>query len=194
MDIQQIKDAVADLHEAFAHIQQPRSDYQLRHFVVGQHDTEPNRYAQCVLELQIKYNAIRRGLLAKQKLEIEIQRLIASGDEIDAISADEKKIDIEEVDLAISGAFREFQCLYAIWKSFSRQYTHQELQEAQEEYWQARLTRQAIQDLHAAGRISQGNQDALRQAGHNYEGESDAIHSLLAGNDPGRGRAALQRD
>lgn len=194
MNIEQINAIVAELQDAFNHIQQPRSDYQIKHFVVGQHATEPAQYAQCVLEMQIKYNNIRRGLLAKRKLAIEIDRLKVTGDPIDALTAEEKGIDVEETDLAISGAKREFECLYRLWKSFPRQYTYRELQEAQDGYWQERLKRQARQELLATGRVGVGNQEALRQAGQEFTGEDHEIHSLLAGDNQGRGRAALLSD
>jgi len=165
MDITQVNQAVTELHGAFHEIQQPRSDYALRHFVVGEKDTETMRYFQCVLELQIKYNAIRRAGLHRQKLEVEIRRLRASGDALADIEADEKLIDIEDLDLAYTGALREFECLYRIWQSFPHQYAHEELEMAQEAYWHARLIRQAEQDIEASGRIAAGNLDALRQAG-----------------------------
>ena len=127
-------------------IQQARPDYALEHFVVGQHDTEPQQYAQCVLELQVKYDNIRRALLAKKKIDIEIRQLETKGDELSLIDAEMKRIDLEEQDRAMLGAWREFQALYRIWKSFEHKYTREELNNAQEEYWIKRLTRQANQE------------------------------------------------
>ena len=74
MNIDEIRAAVADMHSAFDEIQMPRTPFMLQHFVVGSQDTEPQRYHQCVLELQIKYDAIcllytspspRDGLLSR---------------------------------------------------------------------------------------------------------------------------------
>lgn len=189
--ISQVQSAVIELRGAFREIQQPRSDFALEHFVVGQHDTEPARYAQCVLELQIKYNAIRRGQIKQQIVEIEIKRLVVSNDEIKALEAQEKAIDLEDLELAMSGAFREFSALYAIWKSFETQYTHEELQGAQVEYWHKRLEKQANQDLAATGRIGVGNQDALAQIGIDATGENNEIHTLFAALDERRGTPAL---
>ena len=47
--------AITEMEDAFNAIQQPRTSYVLERFVVGQHDTDTQRYAQCVLEMQIKY-------------------------------------------------------------------------------------------------------------------------------------------
>jgi hypothetical protein len=157
--------AIAEMQGAFDEIQQPRSDYVLQNFVVGEKDTDPARYAQCVLELQIKYDVIRQAKLHRRKLEIEIAEFEALGTETSQIDAALKRIDIEIQDRAYLGASREFEALYGIWKSFPHKYTHEELNAAQREYWEKRLTRQANQDLIASGRVSVGNIDALRQIG-----------------------------
>ena len=150
---------------AFKEIQQPRSNYQIERFVVGEKDTPIAAYCQCVLEMQIKHQVIRRAVIGKRKLEIEIDRLRASGDEIDDLTAQEKEIDIEATDHAMLGALREFACLYSIFRSFNHVFTHQEIQVDQTQYWHKRLIRQAQQDLQSSGRIGVGNMDALRQAG-----------------------------
>jgi hypothetical protein len=180
MDIQQVNQAVEEMRDAFAAIQQPRSDFAIRHFVVGQHDTDTREYSQCVLELQIKYNNIRRALLTERKLQIEIQKLLDSGDEIKNIEAEEKQIDLEETRLAMQGAFREFECLYAIFRSFPKQYSYEELQAAEAEYWHKRLNRQAAQELLAGGRVGVGNQEALAQIGQRFNGAQTDVDRVLA--------------
>lgn len=161
----QIEKAVAQMEEAFKAVQMPRPPFELENFIIGQHDTPEQQYAQCVVELQIKYDAIRRANLQKRRIALEIEELEKSGDPKDAIDAELKRIDIEEQDRAMIGALREFEVLFGIWQSFPHQYTREELNAAQEEYWVKRLTRQAEQDLLASGRVSQGNQEALRLIG-----------------------------
>ena len=171
--------ALEELQNAFVEIQQPRTDYELRHFVVRQHDTESQQYAQCVLELQIKYNAIRRALIQKRRLQVEISELLKQKDNPLAVyDAESKEIDLEEQDMAMIGALREFQALYYIFKGFSKRYTRLELNLAQEEYWTKRLTRQANHDLLASGRVSVGNIDALRQIGRSPVPELDHIRDV----------------
>ena len=153
-----------ELADAFKAIQQPRSDYQIENFVVGEKDTPAMAYAQCVLEMQIKHQSIRRGAISKQKLALKIGQLRATGDEMDELTAQEKEIDLEQLEHAALGALREFRCQYQIFKGFSRSYTYEELQIEQDEYWQKRLVRQAKQDIEASGRVCVGNLDALRQA------------------------------
>jgi hypothetical protein len=172
--------ALADLNAAFREIQQSRTDFELQHFVVGQHDTTPQQYAQCVLELQIKYNNIRRAIINKTKIAAEIDELRARGHVSDIVDCkiELKKIDIEDQDLAMLGALREFQALHRIFKSFPKQFTREELNGAQEEYWIKRLTRQANQDLMASGRVGTGNIDALRMIGRSPVPELDHIRDV----------------
>ena len=118
-------DLVKEMEEAFLEIQQPRTAYVLEKFVVGQHDHVTQSYAQCVLELQIKYDNLRRAKLNRRKLEIKIEEYESKGTELDQIEADLVKIDLEEQDRAVLGALREFEALYKIWKSFPKNFTRE---------------------------------------------------------------------
>lgn len=153
-----------DLADAIRAIQQPRTNFQLRHFVVGQHDTEPRRWWQCVLELQIKIQNLKRAQIHRRQIERKIKALRNGGDE----AKDEGALlmlDLEDQELAILGAIRETETLYAIFQSFPRGYTREELDQAEADYWQKRLTRQARHEINATGAIGVGNQEALEQIG-----------------------------
>ena len=163
--IDNVLKAIKDMESAFLEIQQPRTEYVLEKFVVGQHDTEEQRYAQCVLEMQVKYDNIRRAKINKRLLEIKIEKLEKINTESSKLKADLVRIDIEEQDRAMLGALREFEGLYKIWQSFPKKFTRQELDANQENYWKLRLERQAYQDMQATGRIGVGNHEALRQIG-----------------------------
>ncbi len=156
---------IKDMENAFDEIQQPRSEYVLQNFVVGQHDTLETQYSQCVLEMMVKYDNIRRAKLNKKKLLIKISEYESKNTELDQIEADLLKIDLEEQERAMLGALREFESLYKIWQSFPKKYTREELDANQPYYWAKRLQRQAYQDMQATGRIGVGNHEALRQAG-----------------------------
>ncbi len=160
-----IEKAIEEMQGAFDAIQMPRKSYTLEHFVVGQEDNEAMRYHQCVLELQIKYDNIRRAQLQRKKMLIEIERLESCDDDIQLIEAQIKRIDLEVQDRALLGAMREFKALFDIWQSFEHKYTHEEIEAAQEDYWHKRLNRQATLDVLAHGRVGVGNADALRMIG-----------------------------
>jgi hypothetical protein len=152
-----------ELREAVLAIQQPRTNFQLQHFVVGQHDSEPRRWMQCVLELQIKLHHLRRAEIEQRITRRRIASLRSAGT---ADEADLMEIDLETHTLAILGAVRETEALFAIFKSFPRGYTNAELNAAEEEYWQLRLARQAKHSLVATGRIGLGDLDSLYQLGN----------------------------
>ena len=170
-----------ELLKAFKEIQQPRTEYVLRHFVVGKHETPQQQYSHCVLNLQIKYNALRRAKIHLEKVEYLIEKYRKeedNGNKLSGFKRRDKEIDCEECELAVLGALREFEALYRIWNEFDKKYTREEIDLAQPEYWNKRLTRQTNQDLFATGRVGAGNQDALRQIGRGVTPELDHVRDI----------------
>jgi hypothetical protein len=155
-----------ELREAVRAIQQPRTNFQLQHFVVGQHDSEPRRWMQCVLELQVKLHHLRRAEIEQRITRRRIASLRTAGTTEATDEADLLEIDRDAHSLGILGAIRETEALFAIYKSFPRGYTNAELNAAEEEYWQLRLARQAKHSLVATGRIGLGDLDSLYQLGN----------------------------
>lgn len=172
------REIIEQLEEDFEAIQMARPPFVLEKFVVGAHDHHPAQaWAQCVLEMQIKYDAIRRVHLRRRQLLIEIKRLEASENEVDRLEGGLRRIDLEEQDRAELGARREFEALWEIYQTFGRRYSREELNAAQPEYWQTRLARQAEHDVLASGRVSPGNQETLRQIG----AERPTLNGQIAG-------------
>ena len=127
----------------FAEIHQPRSRFQLEKFVIGSQDTDEMRYYQCVTEIQALYYTIKQVTLELEKTRIEIQRLRATGDEIDEIEAQIKELGIEQTQVVGVGAFRELEILLDIKNSYP-EYTRKEIEADQSNYWSKRLDRQNI--------------------------------------------------
>jgi len=160
-----VEECTSEIQNALLAIQQPRTDFELEHFVVGQHDTEPRRFAQCVLEMQLKIHAIRRAQVNSRKKTRELERLLSDGSPDSVDDAEMLRIDLEEQSLAIIGAQRELSSLLKLFRRFSRSYSRDELNASEQAYWTLRLYRQANQEIAAYGRVGVGNQDALRQIG-----------------------------
>ena len=152
-----------NITEAITEIQQPRSRYQLIHFVIGQHDTAEMRFYQLCLELQDMGYKLRVAQLGVRKAEVEIARLEATGDDLDAIEAEEKQIGLEQTQIVMRGAERELAILTDLFDE-SQKFTRDEIEHAQPEYWQKRLTRQTNLQLMAGG-VQWAQLDSLRQAG-----------------------------
>ena len=152
-----------NITEAIAEIQQPRSRFQLVHFVIGQHDTPEMRFYQLCLELQDMGYKLRMARIAVRRSQVEIGRLIATGDELDALEAEEKQVGLEQTQIVMVGAEREIAILTDLFDE-STHYTRAEIEHAQPEYWEARLTRQTNLQIMAGG-VQWAQLDSMRQAG-----------------------------
>ena len=162
--------------EAIAEVQQPRSRFQLVHFVIGQHDTPEMRFYQLCLELQDMGLKLRLAQLGVRKTEIEIGRLEATGDELDAIEAEEKEVGLEQTRIVMRGAEREIAILTDLFDE-SQKFTRDEIEHAQPEYWQKRLTRQTNLQV-MSGNVGWAQLDSMRQIGLLDEMVSDREQAL----------------
>jgi len=165
-----------NITEAIAEVQQPRSRFQLVHFVIGQHDTPEMRFYQLCLELQDMGLKLRLAQLGVRKTEIEIGRLEATGDELDAIEAEEKQVGLEQTRIVMRGAERELAVLTDLFDE-CQHYTRDEIEHAQPEYWQKRLTRQTNLQIMAGG-VGWAQLDSMRQIGLLDEMVSDREQML----------------
>lgn len=157
-----------ELFEDFQAIQMARTPDVLEKFVVGAHakDHPAQGWAQCVLEMQIKYDDIRRAKIAAELIQLDIDELEAKNTPKDILNAKLRRIDLETQERAMIGAIREFQSLYQIYKNFGRRYTRDELNAAQAEYWNNRVIRQSIQEQQSRNLgIGAGNLQALQELG-----------------------------
>jgi len=152
-----------NITEAITEIQQPRSRFQLVHFVIGQHDTPEMRFYQLCLELQDMGYKLRMAQLGVRKAEVEIARLVATGDDLDALEAEEKQVGLEQTRIVMKGAERELAILTDLFDE-SQKFTRDEIEHAQPEYWQKRLTRQTNLQL-MAGSVDAGQLTSLHNAG-----------------------------
>ena len=152
-----------NITEAIAEIQQPRSRYQLIHFVIGQHDTPEMQFYQLCIELQDMGYKLRTAQIGVRKAEIEIARLLETADELDAIEAEEKQVGLEQTRIVMGGAEREIAVLTDLFDE-SQKFTRDEIEHAQPEYWQKRLTRQTNLQI-MSGNVGWAQLDSMRQIG-----------------------------
>jgi cephalosporin hydroxylase len=173
---------IDEMIQAFDDIQMPRTPYALDKMVVESHFTDEQNYAHCVLEMSIAYDNLRTTKHRVKQKEIEIERLRKKSNKniitkfinIFKLKQDEyqyeeleiKKIELEQLHRARLGAYREFEFLFNKWQTFSKKYTREEINMAQETEYKIRLQTQAEHDIasHQIG-ISPGNLEGLRQVG-----------------------------
>ncbi len=152
-----------NIQDAIKEIQQPRSRYQLIHFVLGQHDTPEMQFYQLMMELQDMGHKLRMAEIGVRKAEITIARLLETGDELDALEAEEAQVGLEQTLIVMKGAQREIAVLEDIFNE-CQHYTRDEIEHAQPEYWQKRLTRQTNLQL-MSGNVGWAQLDSMRQIG-----------------------------
>jgi hypothetical protein len=153
------------IEQAIAEVQQPRSRFQLERFVLGQHATDEMKYYQTVIELQDAIYKYKLAVLNVKKAEIKITKLRATNDELDEIKAQERELGLEQTRLAMVGAKREMEELVQIFDSFEHKYTRDEIEAAQPDYWQARLTNNARAMLMGGSSVNAAHIEAMEQAG-----------------------------
>lgn len=142
-----------------------RSRFQLRQFVIGQHDTPQMRWRQIIIEAQHLVFSIRMAELDCERKRIEIHKLISTGDPLDAIEAEEKRLGIVLTERTLAGARLELSWLEELAEEIGT-FTFDEIEADQPNYWQKRLQRQADTDVFAARHgISAGNVQSMLNAG-----------------------------
>lgn len=160
------KDAVKYVEsQALDTIIPSRSKYQIRHFVIGQHDTPEMQWRQIILEAQSLEYSIRQARLEIELTEIKITELLATGNRKDQIKAEKKRLGLVLSQRALAGAELELEWLKELAAEVGY-YSPEEIEDNQAEYWAKRLTRQAdIDRASIAEGISAGNLFSMLNAG-----------------------------
>jgi hypothetical protein len=144
---------------------QPRSDYALAHFVVGQHDLPGAQRKQVLDELQAMMFALADVNDEKKTAEIDLAEILELHDEKHGYEWQREEIKIGglrrkilSLELHLEGRLRECETLLAMLDRIPK-YTREQYEAEEPEHWARRLTRQFV--LHQRGDF--GNLDALLQ-------------------------------
>jgi hypothetical protein len=154
-----------EIEKAIAEVQQPRSRFQLERFVLGQHATPEMQYYQTCIELQDAIHKYKLAVLGVKKEELKIAKLRSTGDELDELKAQTRELELGQAALAMIGAKREMEHLVEIFDSFEHKYTRAEIEAAQPDYWEARLTNNARAMLMGGSSVNAAHIEAMEQAG-----------------------------
>lgn len=103
--------------------------------------------------------------IKEKKCLVKIQRLRSTGDELDELKAQEIELGLENSKFAVIGARREIAHLIDLWEGFEQKFTRDEIEEAQPDYWKARLTNNAKAMLMSGTSVNYGHIEAMEQAG-----------------------------
>jgi predicted transcriptional regulator len=154
-----------EIEKAIAEVQQPRSRFQLERFVLGQHATAEMRYYQTVIELQNMIYNYKLSKINLEKTRLKIAKLKSKNNDMANLKAEELELALEQNEISIIGAEREIAHLVDIWNSFDKKFSREEIEEAQPEYWQARLTNNAKAMLMGGSGVNPAHIEAMDQAG-----------------------------
>jgi hypothetical protein len=154
-----------EINKAIAEVQQPRSRFQLERFVLGQHATPEMQYYQTVIELQDMIYKYKLAQISVKKAEAKIAKLRKTNDELDELKAQEVELGLVQTRFIMLGAERELKHLTEIWNSFEHKYTREEIEAAQPNYWQARLTNNARAMIMGGSGVNPAHIEAMEQAG-----------------------------
>jgi hypothetical protein len=154
-----------EIDKAIAEVQQPRSRFEIERFVLGQHATPEMQYYQTVIELQDMIYKYKLAQIAVKKAEAKIAKLRSSGYELDELKAQEREVGLAQTRFTMIGAERELAHLVDIWNGFEHKFTRAEIEQAQPDYWQARLTNNAKAMLMGGSSVNAAHIEAMEQAG-----------------------------
>lgn len=154
-----------EIQKAIAEVQQPRSRFQLEKFVIGQHPTGEMRYYQTCVELQDMILKYRLAEIEIKIQEAKIQKLRMKADEISNLKADKLELGLAATKTVMIGAAREISALVSIYNSFEHKFTREEIEQAQPDYWKARLTGNAKAMLMGGVSVNPAHIESMQQAG-----------------------------
>jgi len=159
------------IQEAIKEIQQSRSRYQIEKFVVGQHDSPEMQYYQLCIEANVTANSIKETELRIEKIKAEADELRETGKKSDAIEAQIKELAVPELETQLIGQRRELAYMEELFSQYEN-YTREDIEQAQPEYWRNRLMRVGeMQMLARQGGVDWAHIQALYQA--------DVLHEAM---------------
>jgi hypothetical protein len=154
-----------NIKEAIKEITQNRSKYQLERFVIGQHHSPEMQYYQLCREASGVMDAIEETKLRIEKVKAQAEELRETGKKSDAIEAQIMELSIPGMEESIISSERELVFMQEMFDQFPK-FTREEIEAAQQDYWETRLTRVAqLQMLSRQGGVDWAQLEAVYQAG-----------------------------
>lgn len=124
-----------------------RTFFQIERFVMQEHDLPERRFLQLMMELRSIRDGFIQDSIEIEKIKIQIQRLLSSGDEIDKLEAMKKQYNLEHYESGMAVRQDEVRHISKLLKQLPKIYTKHEIEAAEERYWEKRLTRQAAEEM-----------------------------------------------
>lgn len=127
--------------QEFEDLFQSRTRFQLEHFVVGQHDTEPMQFLQLCLDLKSLMQSYEMAVIEVKKGELKAARLLASDDEEERLDGEMAAINNRYNRIGLAAKRRELEIMLEMYRH-AKKFTREEIEQDQVNYWHRRLHRQ----------------------------------------------------
>jgi len=124
-----------------------RTKFQLENFVQNEHDTPERKFLQLIMELKSLRDGYIIDSLEMEKLKLQIEKLLSTGDPIDKVEAMKKQYTLATMHESMEYRNREAGNICDLLKKLPKNYTYEEIENAEKGYWERRLTRQCIEDM-----------------------------------------------
>lgn len=176
---------VAGLLSEMQELGQPRTDFVLKHFVVGTHDRPARQRKQILDELQAMMFSLADMVDSVRLAELDIQEMEAQEPANDfvakrqQISIGQKRRQIQAVSLQVNGRLAECRTLLAILAKMPK-YTREEMEAEEAEYWTARLSRQFLIGQKDVGGNLTAIVDMLTEPGTDKPAIPDRLENIIA--------------
>lgn len=159
------KGNILDIKDAIREITQNRSKYQIEKFVIGQHHSPEMQYYQLCREASVAMHSIEETKLRIEKVKAQAEELRETGKKSDAIEARILELSISPMEESLVSSQRELDFMQEMFDKFPK-FTRQEIEDAQQKYWETRLTRVSqLQMLSRQGGVDWAQLEAVYQAG-----------------------------
>lgn len=156
MDSQTVINSAEKLLQEMQDLSQPRSNFALRHFVIGQHDLPGRQYAQIIAELQALLFSLgdMNDSLELKQLDLEPLDLALEIEPDPRTRIERRRLarEIESLKIVIAGRVREGETLLELLNSMPR-YTLEQIEAEELDYWQRRISRQYFEALAGGGNL-----------------------------------------
>ena len=173
--VRSAKRMIASIDDAYRATAQSRTDFQLLHYVIRQHDPEsiewtPRQWLQCVIEMHSVHQGIEQAIVTRDRARCDIIDIYArwcftaNAEARRELDAREQRNTVKAQQHRIDGLLDQFETLTRIFEAMPK-YDAAALEEDEARYWRARLIRQAHDQVLGDRFGGKGNIQAIRQAG-----------------------------
>lgn len=158
--------------EKMKHVPFGNSTFQIVNFIAKQ-DGDPRTYRNILLQLDAKQKAMKECYFRRKRREIDIAEINTKLNKlfINKYTKQRLLVDLEEAEYALEAEIKLIEdCVFEI-RAYEKllselpEFTRDDFEKAESEYWKFRLFKDAERELLSAGTVSTGTLESLEKIG-----------------------------